>query len=298
MNYKKIFCTFADPRLRKSLERIKKQAETMKTYDDILIYDERSLDFNFKIRFKDKLVYGSRGFGYWVWKPQVVLQAFDKMDYGDALNYMDAGCWLNLKGKKRLNEYFNMVFQDEKGILAFQVKNTFNDSLLDQFSLPEYKWTKGDLFDFFNVRNLINITHSEQIGAGIFFIKKNKFTEKFIREWLNVYEHNFRLADGSPSISPNFEGFIEHRHDQSIFGILCKIYDIKTISAFEYWYPSKDNILKPDWSKLKDYPIWAKRDKNYGFIGNLITYCFKFLEKFKKVSRLMFKNMKAHKNRL
>ena len=293
MSYKKVFCTFADSGLKKSLERIKKQAESMNVYDNILIYDENRLDFKIRIRFKDKLIHGSRGFGYWVWKPQVVIQTFEKMDYGDVLNYVDAGCWLNPAGKGRLNEYFNMAFQDEKGILAFQVKNTFNDPLLDQFSLPEYKWTKGDLFDFFNVRGLINITHSEQIGSGAFFIKKNQFTEKFIKEWLNVYEHNFGLADDSFSVSPNFEGFIEHRHDQSIFGILCKIYNINTISAFEYWYPSKtkNNILKlkSDWSKLKKYPIWAKRDKDYGFIGNSIRLGFRFLKKFKKLVKLCLK---------
>ena len=133
MSYKKVFCTFADSRLKKSLERIKKQAESMNAYDNILIYDENRLDFKMRIMFKDKLIYGSRGFGYWVWKPQVVIQTFEKMDYGDVLNYVDAGCWLNPEGKGRLNEYFNMAFQDEKGILAFQVKNTFNDPLLDQF---------------------------------------------------------------------------------------------------------------------------------------------------------------------
>ena len=284
---KKFFCTFADSRLKKSLERIKKQAELMKTYDEILIYDESGLDLDFKERFKDNLVYGSRGFGYWVWKPQVILQTFEKMDYGDVCNYVDAGCWLNPKGKKRLNEYFDLVLQDEKGILAFQVKNTFNDPLLNQFSLPEFKWTKGDLFDYFGVRNNLNITQSEQIGASVIFIKKNKFTEKFVKEWLNVYQQNFGLADDSPSVSLNFAGFIEHRHDQSIFGILCKIYEVNTISAFEYWYPSKENIHKPDWSKLKNYPIWAKRDKDYDFIKNLENLQSKIT---KKLQKIIFKN--------
>ena len=46
---------------------------------------------------------------------------------------------------------------------------------------------------------------------------------------------------------------------------------IKTISAYEFWYPKKNsNKLEPDWDALYNFPIHAKRDKNLGLINNLL----------------------------
>ena len=262
---KKIFCSFADSRMRRSLKRIKAQATAIGVYDEVHVLDESALDSGFRERFQNRLIPGSRGFGYWVWKPQIMLQIFRDMNDGDILHYCDTGCWINPEGAQRLQEYFKIA--DRTGALAFQVKNTFDDPLLDGFSLPERNWTKGDLFDYFSVRNNSEITESEQIGSGIILLKKCTQSLELLRKWKKAYEDDFTLADDSPSRSPNLDGFIENRHDQSIFGILCKLHGVETVSAFEYCYPSDSDITKPDWSKLKNYPVWAKRDKDLGLIG-------------------------------
>ena len=259
---KKFFCTFADSRLWRSLARIKGQAERLGVYDEVLVYNEADLPAGFRKRFGDKLVPGCRGLGYWVWKPQIILQTFESMKDGDLLHYCDAGSWLNPKGAGRLLEYFTLA--EAGGILAFQAKNTFGDPHLDKFSLPEYKWTKGDLFDYFAARDNTDLTNSAQIGATTFLLKKSERSRDFVARWLGVYKDNISLADDTPSVSANFNGFVENRYDQSIFSILCKLSKVKTLSAFEYWYPSEKDITKPDWSKLAAYPIWAKRDKDLG----------------------------------
>jgi hypothetical protein len=256
------------------LKRIECQADAIGVYDRTYILDESDLDVDFRERFKDKLIPGTRGFGYWVWKPQIMLQVFRDMNEGDLLHYCDTGCWINPKGKQRLLQYFELA--NEHGALAFQSKNTFNDPLLDHFSLPERNWTKGDVFDYFSARENPEITDSEQIGCGIILLKKCPKSEELLRRWIGAYEDDFSLVDDSPSRSPNLEGFIENRHDQSIFGILCKLSGVKTLSAFEYYYPSRRRQPKPDWNKLEHYPIWAKRDKDLGIIG-FIKYKFKKL---------------------
>ena len=230
--------------------------------------DESNLDPEFRLRFKNHLRPDVRGYGYWVWKPQIIRQVFRSMREGDMLLYCDAGCWINPRGKQRLIQYFKM--SDRFGALAFQVKNTFGDPHLDRFSLPERKWTKGDLFDYFSSRDNPDVTDSEQIGAGVILLKKCPRSEELLRRWLGAFEDNFALADDSPSHSSNLEGFIESRHDQSIFGILCKLYGIHTLSAFEYYYPSGIDHSKPDWNKLAEYPVWAKRDKDLGLWGTII----------------------------
>jgi hypothetical protein len=245
IHQKKIFLSFADSRMQNSLDRIERQAKEM-NYDVISIYNEKDLNKDFVNRFKNNLIYGSRGFGYWCWKPQIILQELDKMNNNDILLYSDVGCHINKNGYNRLLEYFDIANKND--ILAFQGK-----SLYDVHHFLECEWAKGDVLDYFNVRHNKEIIETSQIGSGIIFIKKCNKSINIITQWLNSYYNNFSLSDDSPSISPNLIGFIENR-SQSIFSIICKLNNIKTLSYLETW--------NEDWKLLDKYPILAKRDKD------------------------------------
>jgi len=263
---KKYFLTFASSDLQKSLNRITKEANDLNFYDYILSYSEIDLESNFKNFFYNYLKYGVRGFGYWCWKPQVILQILNKMDDGDILQYSDVGCHLNKNGLDRLFQYFELTKITEKGILAFQNKLPEYPLKYDgreMLNYLEYEWVKGDLIDYFNIRNNANILYTPTIGATVIFIRKCEKSVQIINEWLNIIKYDFHFIDDTKSKSPNIDGFIEHRHDQSIFSILCKLNNVETLSAYEYYYPSKENLNIPDWSMLSNFPIWAKRDKKY-----------------------------------
>lgn len=267
--YQKILVTFADSTLKKSLVRIKNQAKDIQVYDKIFAFNESDLSDDFKKTFQDKLIVGSRGYGYWSWKPQIILQALDLINDGDVIQYTDSGCHINIEGKNRLIEYFDMAYNSNNGFLVFEVKPPDTPLLYDGRYLPNWTdsmWTKGDLIDFFNVRTNDNILNTPTLGAGIFFIRKTQKTIDFMKRWLDIMKENFHLVDDSLSISPNTENFIDHRHDQSIFSIMCKLENIETrLSTCEYFYPlsynSKKNSFKADWYSLKKFPIHAKRDK-------------------------------------
>ncbi len=258
----------------------------MEIYDRISILTEIDLDDNFKKQFKPYLTIGSRGYGYWCWKPQIILQTLEDMDDGDILQYTDAGCHLNRQGKHRLEEYFEMAANSSSGILAFQTKKPDLPLVYDGrnlLDLRDYKWTKGDLLDYFDVRHRKDIINTPTIGAGIIFIKKCHASLTIIKRWLKTIEDNFAYIDDTPSVAPNIDGFIEHRHDQSIFSLLCKIHSIETLSAYEYWYPSKKKHYKPDWEQLREFPIHAVRDMDYGLIQNSKHLFFKIICKIKRI---------------
>ncbi len=251
---KKYFCTFADSRMKKSLKRIRYQADNLDFFHEIFIYDENNLDPKFQEDFKEILAKGSRGYGYWAWKPQIILQTFAKIKDGDILLYTDAGCHLNKKGIERLEYYFKMTELTEIGFLVFQeAVKAADDNLTTSYSHLEKKYTKGDIFDHFNVRDDQKIYNTGIVAATTFVVRKCARSEEILRQWLDVFINNFNLVDDSPSISPNFNEFIENRHDQSIFSLLCKTQRIPSISAYEIW--------QQDWRKLEKYPILAKRDK-------------------------------------
>jgi hypothetical protein len=244
----------------------------MHIYDKIIAYNEHDLDEDFRNHFKDKL--NGRGFGYWVWKPQIILQTLEKMEEGDILQYTDAGCHLNKKGIKRLHEYFKLADLSETGILAFQSKLPDDKNLEKTLELWEKHWTKGDVFDYFGVRDKAKIYNTEQVAGTALFVKKTNDSLRIIQKWLQPFYDDFSLTNDTPSKSPNFPGFIENRHDQSIFSIIVKINNIPTISSFEYW--------QPDFTKLKNYPILALRDKDYGqntFIKRLVRFIKRYLSK-------------------
>ena len=83
-----------------------------------------------------------------------------------------------------------------------------------------------------------------------------------VDSWIKVFKDNFDLVNDSPSKSPNFPDFIENRADQSVLSILCKLNEVNVISAKEIW--------QPDWSKLKKYPIHAKRDKHLNIFWKIV----------------------------
>jgi len=261
----RIFLTFADTKMVRARRRICRQARAMKIYTKIIGASEADLDEGFRKHFEKYLVPEARGFGYFVWKIQIVKQTLDQMNDGDILHWVDAGNHLNPKGRWRLEEYFAMTQASPIGILGFQHRPPEGKLHYDGRRLPdfaEYKYTKGDLIDRLRVRDNSELFNQQQIGTNTFFIRKCEKSMAFVNEWLSLPYENFALIDDSPSVSPNIDGFIEHRWDQSVFSILGKLRGISTVSDCECWYPSQNDCWKPDWEALKDFPILTKRDRD------------------------------------
>ena len=254
MNY---FLTFADSHLGGSIrnprKRIRRQAESMGVFgENIYVLTEQDLDDDFRERMKEHLVFGSRGYGYWCWKPQIVLQILREMDIGDIVLYADVGCHLNPKGLSRLREYFELA--KKHGIVAFQSRT--NGSQPKHF-LKDREWCKGDLLEFFGVRNDHSVIETGQLGGTAFLVCKKQETEEFFIEFRNFFYDHFNLCDDSPSITENLSGFVENRHDQSVFSLLGKKYGIFSLSSCEY----DSKYINDGQLDVAAYPIWAKHDK-------------------------------------
>ena len=245
MSLEPALVTFADLRLKHSAKRLKRQAKRMGLFSQIISLDERDLDLEFRAKHSDILRPDVRGFGYWIWKPQVIVQALRTMKKGQILLYLDVGCHLNHRGVPRLREYFEIVSSSSSGILAF-------DCTLDgNIEQKEVMMTKSDTLDFFQVLSNEKIKQSAQIAATIILVEKRESTVKFFENWLNLMGTHHHLIDDSPSVIQNDPSFVENRHDQSVFSILGKLEDIAILSYAE-------NL--PYWRDAKYMPIQARRD--------------------------------------
>jgi hypothetical protein len=206
--------TFADSNFKNPRERITQQAKGLNFFTNIYSFDEGDLDKNFFNRHKNFIESNKRGYGYWIWKPQVVKQVLAQVPDGSIIIYADAGCAFS--DESELNDLISKI--DDKGFLGFQFKD-------DNDYHNETKFNKKDCID----RVFPNMSgDTPQIIATTFIIKKNKFTCSFIDTWLKYCEE-YHLVDDSESVLKNADSFVEHRHDQSIFSLLCKIHGLKTL---------------------------------------------------------------------
>lgn len=236
---KKIICSFASTQFAETLSRLSHQIAQMSFFDDTHLLDETRLDPTFRRRFDAALTIGSRGYGYWVWKPYIISQILDGLSAGDTLLYVDAGCHINREGKSRLITYYGLLEKSPCGVLAFRLPaDLYSYGLLGRHVrvanyFLERRWTKGDLLDYFRVRDSLLITETPQIQSGVILIRKCEESSALVSKWLSVYYDHFHLVDDGPSSSPNLPGFIENRHDQSVFSLLCKMAHATLLSTDE-----------------------------------------------------------------
>ena len=226
MASKRILVSFRDDRHQTTGERLRREALDFEIFDEIRILTEEDLGSDFRERFGPYLVPGSRGFGYYSWKPQVILRALDDCEDGDLVHWLDIGSVLNAKRTNRLLKYFEEAHTSPSGILAFSAPE-YPRWLLNPRKagkeMLEYQWTKGDIFDACDSRDRKDVTHTTQIATGAIFLRNSSTTRSFIERWLQAIWSDPTLVDDSPSRADNFPGFVENRHDQSVFSVLAKL---------------------------------------------------------------------------
>lgn len=215
---KKYFLTFGggdNQSIQKSyhaaVKRITNQVEELKMFD--YIYPKTEIDLKndevFWNKHKNFIINSSKGYGYWLWKPYLIMKTMEEMEDNDILLYADAGCIIQDCHKSELTRLFEKVE---------------SDLIIASLTCNENGYSKMDLIKHLDMENS-KLLRVNQIQASAIIIKKCKKTMNLVKEWYNI-SCNYHLIDDSPSIEPNTESFKEHRHDQSIFSLLVKKYDI------------------------------------------------------------------------
>jgi hypothetical protein len=241
-----IFATFGDSNIyRNAINMIINEANSMNIFDKIFAYDETKLDSRFLEKNKEFINQNRRGYGYWIWKPQVIKQTFECMNDGDTLLYADSGCRLNIQGIKRLLEYKEKTEASEHKNLSFPLSYYFKGY---KSSHLEKIWTKGDVYNIFDMTG----KEEAQLVGGIFLMTKCEKTVNMINKWLEICE-KYTTIDDSPSKKPNCEGFQEHRHDQSVWSVVRKHYGTEILES--------DETYHLDFGANLDKPIHAIRRK-------------------------------------
>ena len=215
--------TYADKNYHWASKLLLCEARSLRLFDQMHCYtpDEISEFLSDKWIAKEK-----RGAGYWIWKPYISLLELEKMQDGDILIYVDAGC--SLRKTDRWEKYFEILHRKDAIFMHF-------DNVINYGFTPTLRcWTKKNAIDFFLLSNSDNswIDKSQFIG-GCFFLKKTDATIRFIKEWSDfMNSHQDLVCDTTDNEKIQDSAFIEHRHDQAILSLL--LYTSQDDYNFEY----------------------------------------------------------------
>ena len=152
----------------------------------------------------------SRGLGYWLWKPYIILETLKKSNKGDIVFYSDAGSEIIAPLEPLIR-----ICNEEQNIVLFANGNLINR-----------EWTKRDAFILMDCDERA-CWNSLQCDAALFFFKKTERSVRFVEEWLN-YCRDPRIMTDLPNTQgkKNSWRLIQHRYDQSIASLLAYKYKL------------------------------------------------------------------------
>jgi hypothetical protein len=236
----------------------------------VISFSHKDIDEEFYLKNKE-ILEQKRGGGYWLWKPYFIKKALLELGENEILFYCDSG-----------SKFVNSV-----DLLIDNFKEGF-DIVPFELQFIEKHWTKRDCFQLADC-DTQEFTNSKQILATFSLWKKSEFTISFAEEWLKLAQDPRVLTDMDNQLGlPNHEGFVEHRHDQSIFSLLIKKHKI-----IPYRDPSIYGTNLEDLYLNSNYPqiLISTRQRNISFLKKIKKTIYALLPK--KVSYFytnVFKN--------
>ena len=235
--------TYGNDKYKKSKKRLENEALDTGWFDSVTVYGPEILDDDYKKKFK-KILSHSRGAGYWIWKNYIIKKKLNEINDNDILIYLDAGCSINKKGKKRLDEYVDMLNKSDGGIISFKMSH-----------LPEKCWTTKQIFDYFHIDRNSDIANNGQLVGGILIMKKTLNLKIKLDMVYKVYEDDCLLVTDYYN-KGQASYFRDNRHDQSIFSIIRKIHKSIELEDETFFWNEWDT------RNAENYPFLATRIRN------------------------------------
>lgn len=230
-------------------QRVGRQLRTSKQFIEVKGYSPKDLDYLSKDDTKNFIRNNPKGYGYWIWKPILILDFLERYPLVDGILYMDSGC-----------EFISNPESDDTWRKYVEKLVEF-DAVFFENDLKEYCWTKQELFDHLKVSKSEQSTN--QLVGGTFLMSR-EFALVFCQKWLGVMEaDNFLYVnDVVDSLKQRVE-FREHRYDQSVLSIMAKREkNICVLSGHhEIYFPG-------NWRNKLHKPIWTARNGSFFSILN------------------------------
>lgn len=153
----------------------------------------------------------SPGYGFWAWKPYIILNRLNNMNDDDILIYMDA------------SRYETDGFKNScLGTINFMKK--YNVYIIPGFKTDKtnFQMIKPSCLKYFGLENNKSFLNSDNTFTSPMILRKNDFTLKFIKEWLDAC----LVEDNVSPQNLTKNGGILHIYDQAVLNCLMYKYTI------------------------------------------------------------------------
>lgn len=183
-----------------------------------------------------------RGAGYWLWKPYLIDKYLRLISENDYLIYTDSGL-LFVESIDDLIELEKDSLNTD-GVLLTETTQWIPSG--PPWKAPlEFEWTKRDAF-VLTETDVPEITHTVQANAAFMVFQPRDKAFSFLSEWLKWGSDLRAITDmANCKGKSNYDGFNEHRHDQSLMSILGKKFGFRIVGDMTQWgEPRRDHKYK------------------------------------------------------
>ena len=267
-----VLITYSDYNFSVARQQLIATAGQIGKIDEVYAFDPKDIDRLF-YRANRSIFYYRRGAGYWLWKPYFIRRVLGLLSDQDILLYSDAsGVFM-----ESASELVATFARSEGATMAFEL-----------IGLKEKSYTKRDCLIALGC-DTSKYTESDQFAANFSLWKPLPDAFTFLDAWL-AYATQPHLLTDSPSQSLNYQGFIEHRHDQSLFSLLYRKYALPAVG--DLYTPLKPvSQQDPSWhyggiihftrarnrpphsSLVRHITSFLRRNKiPYRFLSNIVGY--------------------------
>lgn len=273
--------SFADKRLWPRKYMFLFEAIKFNSFKSIRIYNEDNLETKFKEKYSDILNKKTKGFGYWIWKSEIIKNRLNEINSDEILIYLDIGSTINFKGKKTFNEYIKKLNNSKNNIIGCR---TISKSNFEKY------YTSEDTFKLFKIPRDSIFRETPQYEAGFILIKKSRSSINLINHWNNLIIKNIEVLKGETFTFKNCKEFIDHRQDQSFLSLMFKQNNVDSIPGFYFYKNILIEDLKSNKSLFEKYIFVNDGDKPFLHTRKKIWGPSVYLKKI--INCIMFKKRK------
>jgi len=203
--------SFSTPTHRNAQHMLNNSSQD-KGFDGVISYTENNLPKSF-LDDNNLIMNNSRGYGYWLWKPFIILETLKQAEIGDIIFYMDSSNII----LEELTEFLSNV----EDISLFENK----DSNPNDEVWVNKDWTKRDCFVIMGCDE-DKYWNGKQANASYQCYRKTSKSLKFLDEMYSFCRNENIMTDIPNIHGSNLDGFKDHRHDQSVLSLMAIKNDI------------------------------------------------------------------------
>jgi len=238
MNSIKYLVTFAEGKPYTQSQKNIDKTLSIAEIDEHIMWNLKKLKQSNFYKDNKQLLDIERGYGYWSWKPYIILEQLEKINEDDILIYMDASRYETDGFKNSCKNVVQFMHNNSVDLLVGFRTNNKNWEMIKDKCLINF-----DLIDNEQFKKLDNVFTSPM------FLRKTEKNIEFIKEWLEGCLN----IDNVSHEDLSYKGGKIHIYDQAVLN--CLLYKHSIISykpdiddelefrKFTYYFDYFKNLL-------------------------------------------------------